>query len=330
LELLPGEASQRAMGQMVLTSAHALEGKTPIGEAHGRPPDTPNPQRQGSTAWEPMFAIPKARVRVHEAWRPVLDKGARMHPDPWPNLGAIIIDPDTCIGSALQLEGEQNFHIPCVGSKLHAAPSAPQHFSLSPLPPILSPLNTLACKNSPHREGAATKWHTIKDCPCPELWKPPNLQAEDLQEAGGALSALGNVPVILEGPDPRGLAGAVVDMDLWEVEPLCINAHEQGGAPLLVSTAPALAKDTVGVGPTDKAKTASTTKPKALVSWAQEAGCRREVNAQPYEALLQKGKRNTEVLSRKRKRCPTEGEREPIRPQGEAPQGDKGALEIPP
>jgi len=69
---------------------------------------------------------------------------------------------------------------------------------------------------------------------------------------------------------------------------------------LLVSTAPALAKDTVGVGPADKAETASAAKPKALVSWAQEAGRRREVNVQPYEALPQKGKRNAEVLSRKR------------------------------
>ena len=180
MESLLGEALQHAMGQMVLTSAHALEGKMPIGEVHSRPPDTPNLQRQGSTAWEPIFAIPKAHVRVHKARRPVLDEGACMHPDLWPNLGTIIIDPDTCIGSALQLKGEQNFHIPCVGSKLHAAPSAPQHFSLSPLPPIPSPLNTLACKNSPHGEGAATKQRTIKDCPCPELWKPPDLQAEDL------------------------------------------------------------------------------------------------------------------------------------------------------
>jgi len=325
LESLPGEASQRAMGQMVLTSAHALEGKTPIGEAHGRPPDTPDPQRQGSTAWEPMFATPKARVRVHEARRPVLDEGARMRPDPWPNLGAVIIDPDTCIGSALQLEGEQNFHIPCVGSELHAAPSAPQHFSLSPLPPIPSPLDTLARENSPRGEGAATKRRTIEDRPRPELWKPPDPQAEDLQEAGGALSALGNVPVILEGPDPRGLAGAVVNVDLRKVEPSCVNAHERGGASPVVGAAPALAEGTAGVGPAGEAETATTAEPEALAPWAQDkAGRRHRVNVPPQEALPQKGERNAEALSRKRDRCPNKGEREPAKappPEGERERG---------
>jgi len=134
LESLLGEASQCSMGQMVLTSAHALEGKTPIGEAHGRPPDTPDPQRQGSTAWEPMFAIPKARVRVHEARKPVLDMGAHTCPNPWPDLDAVIVNLDTCIGSASQLEGEQNVDLPCVGSELHAAPPAPQHFQSSLTP----------------------------------------------------------------------------------------------------------------------------------------------------------------------------------------------------
>jgi len=286
LESLPGEASQRAMGQMVLTSAHTLEGKTPIGEAHGRPPDTPNLQWQGSTAWEPMFAIPKACVRVHEVWRPVLDEGACMRPDPWPSPGIVIINPDTCIGSALQLEGEQNIHIPSVGSKLHAAPPTPQHFSLSPSLPIPLPLDTLARKNAPRGEGAATKQRTIEDRPRPEPPKPPDLHIEVLEKAGGAL------PV--------------------------------------ASAVPALAKDTVGVGPADKAETASAAKPKALVSWAQEAGRRREVNAQPYEVLPQKGKRNAEALSRKRERRPTEGKCEPIQLPGEAPQNHKGTLEMPP
>ena len=45
--------------------------------------------------------------------------------------------------------------------------------------------------------------------------------------------------------------------------------------------APALAEDTVSVGPADEAETASATKPEALVSWAQEAGRGHEVDAQP-------------------------------------------------
>ena len=136
LELLPGEALQCAMGQTGLTLAHALEGQMPVGEAHGHPPDLPNLQRQGSIVWEPVFVIPKACVRGHEAWRPVLDEGAQTRPDPWPNLGIVTTNPDTCIGSVSQLEGEQNIHLLYVGSKLHAAPSAPQNSSssLSPLP----------------------------------------------------------------------------------------------------------------------------------------------------------------------------------------------------
>jgi len=57
---LPGEESQCATGQRGPTSAWTHEGMMPIGEAHGRPPDLPNPQMQGSIVWEPAFAAPKA------------------------------------------------------------------------------------------------------------------------------------------------------------------------------------------------------------------------------------------------------------------------------
>jgi len=89
LELLQGEASRRAMGQMSPAPVHAREGKMPVGEAHGRPPDLANPQTQSSIAWEPGSVDPKAHVRAHQARRPVLDEGARMRPDPWPNLGVV-------------------------------------------------------------------------------------------------------------------------------------------------------------------------------------------------------------------------------------------------
>ena len=77
MKLLLGEALQRATGQIGLSSARAHEGKTPIGEAHGRPPDLLGPQRQGSIVREPMVAVPKARVHAHQARRAVLDEGAR-------------------------------------------------------------------------------------------------------------------------------------------------------------------------------------------------------------------------------------------------------------
>jgi len=97
---LPGEESQCAMGQRGPTSARKHEGKTPIGEAHGRPPDLPNLQRPCSIDWEPVFVIPKARVRMHKARRPVLGEGACTCPNPWPDLGAITVDPDIYFGSA--------------------------------------------------------------------------------------------------------------------------------------------------------------------------------------------------------------------------------------
>jgi hypothetical protein len=150
-ESLPGEAPWRAMGQTNPASARASEGKMPVREAHGRPPDLPNPQTQGSTAWEPKFVDPKAPVHVHLARKPVLDEG-----------------------SALQLEGEQNINIPNVGSELHAAPTAPQISSSLTLPPILSPPDTLAHENPLCRDGTATEQHAIEDL-CPECLKLPNL-----------------------------------------------------------------------------------------------------------------------------------------------------------
>ena len=288
------------MGQRGQTSVQTYKGKMPIREVHSCPPDTPNLQRQGSTAWEPTFAIPKAHVCVHEAQRPVLDKGACMCPDPWPNLGAVIIDPDTYIRSALQLEGEQNFHIPYVGSKLHAAPSAPQNSSssFSPSPPIPLPLDTLAHKNPLCGEGATTKQCTIDDCPHPKPLKLPDLHIKVLEEAGGALLTPGNSPVLLENIGPFGLAGMTNKVDAGGVESLGIDVDEQGGVSSLMGAVLALAKGTTSVRPAGKAETATTTDPKALAPWAQDKARRRhEVNVLPQEALLQKGECNTEVLS---------------------------------
>jgi len=336
LELLPGEESQHAMGQRGLTSAQALEGKMPIREAYGHPPDLPDLQTQGSTAWEPVFIIPKAHVHVHKVQRPVPDEGAHMCPNLWLNLGVIIVNPDTCIRSASQLKGEQNINLPSVGSELHAAPSAPQisSSSLSPLSLVPPPSDTLICGNQSHGEGTATKRHTIKGRPCPKPSKPPNPH-KVMQEAGGVLLTLGNISVLPKNTNPFRLAGTAentnietggvertsIDLhksggvsasdnppslpgddgspgdlnslglaytvaDAEGVKPLRIDAYEQGGAHLLMGTAPALAKDTVSIGLADKAETASTAKPEVSESWAQDkAGCRHEVNVQPHKAL---------------------------------------------
>lgn len=50
LESLCSEKSHRVMDQMSLSMAHTSEGKTPVREAHGQPPDFSNLQTQGSTA----------------------------------------------------------------------------------------------------------------------------------------------------------------------------------------------------------------------------------------------------------------------------------------
>jgi hypothetical protein len=72
----------------------------------------------------------------------------------------------------------------------------------------------------PCGEGATIKWHAIEPHH-PEPWKPPN--DEVLQESGGALLALGNVPVIY---DPFRLAGMAKNVGIGEVEPLSVNMHK--------------------------------------------------------------------------------------------------------
>ena len=105
------------MGQMSPASARALEGKAPIGEAHGRPPDLPNPQTPRSAVLEPESDDPKACVRTHQAQRSVVEveEGAHVRPDPWSSLGVVTIDPAAYFGSASLLEGEQNLFLTSVG-----------------------------------------------------------------------------------------------------------------------------------------------------------------------------------------------------------------------
>jgi hypothetical protein len=346
LESLQGEQTRRATGQMGLTLAHAPEGKTPIGEAHGRPPDLPDPLTQGSTVWEPESDHPKARVHVHQARRPVLDEGAHTRPDPWPSPSVVNIDPDTCIRSASQLEGEQNFHKPCVGSELHAAPSTPQlsqHFSFSPLPLVPQSPDTLARENSSCGEGVATERRVTEDRR-PEPWKPPDAQAEDLQEAGGVPSVPGNSPAFSGDVDshPLGLVGLAEDAEARKVEPSRVDVHERGGVLPVVGAAPALAESTAGVEPAGEAERAAAARPEALASRTQgDAG--REAEPPPREGEQElespphKGRRKPEALppeckyeraqtgaKRKPEALPPEGKRElDVMPQGNPNEGER-------
>ena len=118
------------MGQMGLALVRAPEGKTPIGEAHSHPPDLPDPQMQGSTVREPESDHPKARVCAHQARRPVLDEGAHTRPDPWPNLGVVIVEPGYLFRVSITARGGQNIDLPRLGSELRAASSAHSIFPI--------------------------------------------------------------------------------------------------------------------------------------------------------------------------------------------------------
>lgn len=85
----------------------------------------------------------------------------------------------------------------------------------STVPPDPSPFDTLARKNPPRGESTAIERRTTEDRR-PERLKPPD---ENLQEAGEALSTLGNVPVLHADPDPLGVAAMVENVNAGEVEP---------------------------------------------------------------------------------------------------------------
>src|SRR5260221_5544393 len=102
-----------------------------------------------------------------------------------------------CLGSASQLKGEQNFHIPCVGTGERAAccPICPSIVILTP--------DTLA-RGNPPGEGAATKRRTT-DGRRAERSKPPDPHEEGLPGAGGVPPILGNSPAFPEDVDTFGL-----------------------------------------------------------------------------------------------------------------------------
>ena len=83
LEFLQGEESRRAMGQMGMMLARAPEGKMPIGEALGRPPDLRRLL---------PFGCQTPTIRM-----PVVDEGAHAFPEPWPNMGIFASNLDACL-----------------------------------------------------------------------------------------------------------------------------------------------------------------------------------------------------------------------------------------
>ena len=152
-------------------------------------------------------------------------------------------------------------------------PSKFRFFTFHPYP-VPSPSNTLALENPSHAEAAPPVL-------CLEYLKPPD---EVRQEAGGALSTLGNVPVLNEYPDLLGPVVVTENADVRELEPSRVNAHERGRTLPVMCAAPALAKGTASVKPAGKAEKAMAAKSEALMPRAQDAAGRE------VERLLREGK----------------------------------------
>lgn len=128
-------------------------------------------------------------------------------------------------------------------------------------------------------------------------WKPPDPQAEDLQESRGAPSVPGDSPVFIGSTVPLELTGAAENVDGEEVEPPGVDAHERGGMLPVAGAATTLAEGTVGVKPAGEAERANAAKLEVLDPWAYgEVGRRRESSPQDktgrgLETLPRKGER---------------------------------------
>ena len=101
-----------------------------------------------------------------------------------PCPGIIIIKPDACLESASPLEGEQNIHLPNVGSEQYATQPGPRTSSSlsSLLPPVPSPSDTLARDNPLLGEGTATEWRHRP--------QPQTLETTSRRPAGSRGSAI--------------------------------------------------------------------------------------------------------------------------------------------
>jgi hypothetical protein len=81
--VVPGqEIAAHDWAGIAKASAHAPEGKTPLGMAHGHPPDLPDLYTRGSTTLEQSPVDPRALIHMHQKQRLVLDESASAHIDP--------------------------------------------------------------------------------------------------------------------------------------------------------------------------------------------------------------------------------------------------------
>jgi hypothetical protein len=174
--------------------------------AHAHPLDLSDSHTQGSTALEQSLFDPKALVRMHQARRPVLDEGAGMHIDTWPDLGTVHTNPDVYFEASALLEGEQKISLPSADSEQAVASKTCLSSSLPCVAATRHARTRLEARRSRTRHDAAQH---------PARLKPPDRTAEDSDEAGGAwrASALVNFDCSqlefavemgdIEAPNPR-------------------------------------------------------------------------------------------------------------------------------
>ena len=268
--LLLGEAIQHATWHSGQSQAHGPEGMMHLGIAHGHPPNVPDPKSRGSTISEQAIVAPKAAVCATPARRPVVDEGERTRPDPWPSPGTVTADSDVYTRTSVLLEGEQKHVLPFEGSEQHAAPCTPQLFSSSsflvvPPPPVAVARDVL------HGKRRATDLEGRAD-PYPEVLKPPDCAAEDLDESGGASSVPGDLPVVPGDLGTLGLADAIVNTRTEAREPARVVAQEPGGALSAVKAEPNPTEDTAGIEPVGAAERAAAAESEALEPWAEGKG----------------------------------------------------------
>jgi hypothetical protein len=173
-----GEGTQRATWRNGQSQTRRHECMWPLREAHGHPPDLPDPYPRSSIAPEHAVVDPKAHVVAYEARRPVPDEHMSARPEPWPGTGSKIEDPDACTRASVSLEGEQNIILPFVGSKQYVAPCTPHISPLSVVPP---PPKILAPGIPPGEEATSIRCAAADPV------------AEGLEESGGVWEATSTI-----------------------------------------------------------------------------------------------------------------------------------------
>ena len=127
-----------------------------------------------------------------QAWRPVLNEGASVHTDLWPDLCPTYSNPDVYFEASALLEGEQNFALLSMNSEQAVTPKT---FSFLSWSLALPPPNTLECDlklgegvdygqyNATHLKPGEPKQHNAMQHPT--CLKKSKHVAKDLDKAGG-------------------------------------------------------------------------------------------------------------------------------------------------